>query len=95
MVHEPAPVRLTRVPATLQLPAAAKLTGRPEVAVALTLKGRSPKILPASAPKVMVCGPVMDSVPLPLRVVLPVAAACATKVEVPAGIVVLVLMVSG
>ena len=32
-----------------------KLTGRPDEAVALTANGASPNVLPASAPKVMVC----------------------------------------
>ena len=54
MVQEPAPVRWTVEPVTLQLPLAAKVTVRVEDAVALTAKSGSPKILPANAPKVMV-----------------------------------------
>ena len=54
IVHEPAPVRVTRVPATVQLPEAEKLTVKPDVAVALTLKSASPKVLPGKAAKVIV-----------------------------------------
>src|SRR5947209_20533287 len=54
MVHEPAPVRWTVEPVTLQLPAAAKVTASAEDAVALTLKSGSPKILSANTPKMMV-----------------------------------------
>lgn len=39
-----------------QLPDALKLTGRPELAVALTVNGGSPTILFASGTKVIVCG---------------------------------------
>src|SRR5579872_270346 len=54
MVQEPAPVRWTVDPATLQLPLAEKLTARLEDAVALIAKSGSPKFLAAKAPKVMV-----------------------------------------
>ena len=54
MVHEPAPVRWTVEPVTLQLPVAAKVTAKAEDAVALTLKSGSPKFLLASAPNVIV-----------------------------------------
>ena len=42
------------LPLTVQLPEAAKLTGSPDDAVALTVKSRSPYVLPASAPNVIV-----------------------------------------
>src|SRR5438270_11198045 len=54
MVQEPAPVRWTVAPVTLQTPLAPKLSARPEDAVPLTLKSGLPKILPASAPNVIV-----------------------------------------
>ena len=54
MVQEPAPMMWTVLPLTVQLPAAEKLTDKPELAVALTVKSGSPKVLPASAPKVIV-----------------------------------------
>ncbi len=54
MVHEPAPVRCTVLPLIVQLPVALKLTGRPELAVALTLKSASPNVLFAKAPNVIV-----------------------------------------
>src|SRR5437660_4212590 len=41
-VHEPAPVRCTVLPLIVQLPEAAKLTLKPEEAVALTLKSGLP-----------------------------------------------------
>ena len=48
IVHDPAPVKCT-VPGdglvTVQLPLAAKLTGNPEDAVALTMKSASPNVL--------------------------------------------------
>ena len=57
MVHEPAPV-MCRVPGdgllTVQLPLGAKLTGKPEVAVALIPKSGSPNVLFAKAPKLIV-----------------------------------------
>jgi hypothetical protein len=47
-------VIVTRVPETVQAPPlAAKLTGKPELAVALTLNGGSPKVMGASGPKVI------------------------------------------
>src|SRR5207247_9653075 len=45
IVHEPAPVRWTVLPANVQLPVALKLTLKPEEAVALTLKSASPNVL--------------------------------------------------
>src|SRR6266850_1552525 len=54
MVQEPAPVIWTELPETVQLPVAEKLTDKPELAVALTAKSGSPKVLPASAPNVIV-----------------------------------------
>ena len=59
IVHEPAPVRCTKAgcsggPSTVQLPVAVKLTGNPEVAVALILKSGSPNVLFASGPNVIV-----------------------------------------
>jgi hypothetical protein len=38
----PAPVIVNRAPATVQVPLALKLTGSPDVAVAVRLKGGSP-----------------------------------------------------
>ena len=54
MVQEPAPVIWTVLPLTVQLPAAEKLTDKPELAVALTVKSGSPNVLPASAANVIV-----------------------------------------
>ena len=54
MIQEPAPVIWTVLPLTVQLPAAEKLTDKPELAVALTVKSGSPKVLPASAANVIV-----------------------------------------
>ena len=51
----PAPVMCTVVPATVQLPLAAKLTVRPELAVAETVKSGSPQVLFPSAANVIVC----------------------------------------
>src|SRR5947209_20571773 len=48
-VQEPALVRWTVEPVTVQLPVAAKVTARAEDAVALTLKSGSPKFLLARA----------------------------------------------
>ena len=53
IVQDPAPVRVTRSPSTVQAPAAAKLTARGEVVVALTVNGGSPTALSPSGPKVM------------------------------------------
>ena len=50
----PAPVMCTVLPLTVQLPLALKLTARPEDAVALTVKSRSPKVLFGSTPNVIV-----------------------------------------
>ena len=41
----PAPLMCTVVPATVQLPLAAKLTGSPEDAVAETVKSGSPQVV--------------------------------------------------
>ena len=54
IVQEPAPVRWTVEPATLQFPAAEKLTAKLDDAVALTAKSGSPKFLLDSVPKVIV-----------------------------------------
>ena len=54
IVHEPAPVIVTVEPLTVQFPLEAKVTANPELAVADTTKGASPKILLVSAPKVIV-----------------------------------------
>ena len=56
-VHEPVDVRCTVEPDTVQLPAAAKDTGRPDDAVALTVKSGSPNVLSGSAPNEIVCAP--------------------------------------
>ena len=53
-MQEPAPVRWTVDPATLQLPVAAKVTAKPDDAVALTAKSGSPKFLLANAANVIV-----------------------------------------
>ncbi len=53
-MHEPAPVMCTVLAAIVQLPVAEKLTGKPEDAVALTLKSASPNVLLARALKVIV-----------------------------------------
>src|SRR5947209_4448560 len=75
IVHGPAPVIWTVAPLTLQLPLAPKLTVRLELAVALTVKSASPKVLPASTPKLMVwacwpmenvCGTSVAALKLPL-----------------------------
>jgi hypothetical protein len=54
IVHEPAPVRRTCAPVTVQLPLAPNVTGRPDEALALTVKSGSPNVLLGSDPKVMV-----------------------------------------
>src|SRR5947209_1352006 len=54
IVQEPAPVRCTVEPVTVQLPLAPKVTARLEVALALTLKSGSPKVLSARVPKLIV-----------------------------------------
>ena len=41
-MHEPEPVRWTVVPVTVHWPVAAKLTVKPDEAVALTVKSGSP-----------------------------------------------------
>jgi hypothetical protein len=55
-VTGPAPVIVTVLPLMVAGPEAMlKLTGSAELAVALTVNGASPKVLPPNAPKVMVC----------------------------------------
>src|SRR3954463_2385744 len=54
MEHEPTCVRWTVDPLAVQSPLAVKLTGNPEVAVALTAKSGFPMVLFASAAKLMV-----------------------------------------
>src|SRR5207247_158123 len=54
IVHEPAPVRWTVLPANVQLPVALKLTLKPEEAVALTLKLWPQIVLLAEALSVVV-----------------------------------------
>jgi hypothetical protein len=51
IVHDPAPLRRTVVPLTVQSPIALKATVRLEVAVALIVKSASPKVLSASGAK--------------------------------------------
>src|SRR5260221_824894 len=53
-MQEPAPVRWTVDPATLQVPLAVKLTAKLDEAVALTAKSGAPKVFAASAPNVIV-----------------------------------------
>jgi len=52
IAHEPAPVMCTRLPLTVHCPLAVKLTGKPDEAVALTVKSASPKVLFAKAANV-------------------------------------------
>ncbi len=54
-MHAPAPVKCTVEPLTLQLPVAAKVTLRPELAVALTVKSGSPYVLFVSGPNEIDC----------------------------------------
>src|SRR5882672_4473538 len=54
MVQEPALVRWTVEPVTVQLPVAVKPTARLDDAVPLTAKSGLPKVLVASAPNVIV-----------------------------------------
>ena len=56
-MHEPVDVRCTVEPDTVQLPAAAKDTRKPDDAVALTVKSGSPYVLSDSAPNEIVCDP--------------------------------------
>ena len=58
IVHVPAATRVTVVPDTVQTGVVAdvKVTVSPDVAVAVTVNGGSPKALVASAPNEMVCG---------------------------------------
>ena len=51
----PAPVMVTWVPRTEQLPVTENSTVRPEFAVAETVNGASPNVLAARGPKVIVC----------------------------------------
>jgi hypothetical protein len=52
-VQFPAAPKVTKLPTTVQLPAAEKLAGKPDEAEALTLNAASPYVLLASAAKVM------------------------------------------
>src|SRR5437867_2885411 len=54
IVQLPAPVMVTVLPETVQLPPAVKLTGKFDVAVALTVKSASPYVAPVRAANVMV-----------------------------------------
>src|SRR5205807_10638443 len=54
IVQYQVPVMCTVEPVTLQLPPAPKVTARLEVALALTLKSGSPKVLSARVPKLIV-----------------------------------------
>src|SRR5437588_785945 len=54
IVHEPARVRCTLAPVTVHVPRAAKETGRPEDAVAWTVKSGSPKAFSPSAANAIV-----------------------------------------
>src|SRR5437762_1866128 len=57
MVHEPAPVSVTRLPVTEQLPSAVNVTGFPDApGVALTMNAASPKVFAARASKTIDCG---------------------------------------
>jgi hypothetical protein len=49
---------LTTAPATVQTPVVveAKLTARPELAVAVIVNGEDPKTAPETGPNVIVCG---------------------------------------
>src|SRR3954469_2100044 len=52
-VHEPAPVMCTVAPLFVQLPALVNVTGRPDDAVAETVKSASPNVWSGMAGKVM------------------------------------------
>jgi hypothetical protein len=56
MEHVPAPTSVTVTPETVHTEGVVevKLTGRPELAEAVTTKGPSPRVLSLKAPKVMV-----------------------------------------
>ena len=56
MVQRPAATIVTVLPLRVHTDEVsdAKLTGRPEVAVALTVNGAAPNVLPGGAPKMMV-----------------------------------------
>ena len=54
MVQLPAPVMVTVVPDTVQLPVAAKLAGNPDDAVAVTVNGGSLVVLSGRGLKVIV-----------------------------------------
>ncbi len=53
-VHEPAPVMCTVLPTFVQSPLVVKLTAKPEVAMAFTLKSGSVNVVLANAPNEMV-----------------------------------------
>ena len=93
----PVPVSVTVVPASVQAPLALNVTGRPDEAVALMVKGGSPKRLFGSAPKLIVwlalrmlkgCG----SGGAALNVASP--AWLAVTVQVPGAVIVTVLLAS-
>src|SRR5262249_37065003 len=54
-VHDPAPVRCTVDPLTVQFPVAPNETGSPDDAQPLPGKSASPNVLPAIAPKLIDC----------------------------------------
>src|SRR5665213_3087217 len=55
MVHDPVEARVTVFPATVQLPAPAKLIVNPELMVAVSVKGGVPYTRSGSVPKRMIC----------------------------------------
>src|SRR5207244_12285253 len=80
----------TVLPETVQFPAAPKLTGKPDDALALTVKSASPKTLAGSAPKVTVwlaLFTVSELLPLLARKFESPAKVAATPLFVPAGYV--------
>src|SRR6202165_5939759 len=71
MVHGPAATNVTVVPFAVQTDIVSdeKVTANPEDPVALTVNGAAPKVLLASAPKVIVwvVGAIAETAPLPTR----------------------------
>ena len=61
MEHVPLLTRVTVVPPATQTAVVGdvKMTGRPELAVALTVNGAAPKFFPVKDPNVMVCDPML------------------------------------
>ena len=53
-MHEPAPVKCTVEPVTVQLPPAENETDNPDEAVADTVKSGSPKVFAVGPPKLIV-----------------------------------------